>query len=165
VEDTYLEGDHKPEFRCVHAYSDRDYDVFGILAGVREPDWPSISIPRGLPGDVCLPTWQDWQSCGGHTPSWLTFKEIKAYDWSVSIAKVAFTTLEEAKRVKETGARPDVSAKWAASAMGWVEVEWVETAEQAARRFLNAVIPRLEEIAKSDGLTDDEVRIVFWFDS
>ena len=95
----------------------------------------------------------------------MTLKEIKAYDWTVAIMKSAFTHPDEAKRVNETGLRPDVSAKWAHSSMGWVEVDWQEEASEAAKEFLKLVVPKLEEIAQMHGLTEEEVRIVFWFDS
>lgn len=58
-------------------YEGRDYELFGILAGVRGSRTP-ISYPKGLPVDVTYDVkrlydlWE-WDT---HSSSWLTFDEI-----------------------------------------------------------------------------------------
>ena len=55
----------------------RDYELFGLLAGVRDSNVTPISDPKGwesLPHNYLNPNDTYW---GDHTPSWLTFKELK----------------------------------------------------------------------------------------
>lgn len=44
-------------------------------------------------------------------------------------------------------------------------VQWEETYEQAAGRFSTHVLPMLSAYALAQGLKDDELRIVFFFDN
>lgn len=66
-------------------WSDRNYPLFGILAGVRG-DGPPIAEPRGLPIDLGLEgrEWADPNnlhsqdiSYGDHSASWLTLQELQ----------------------------------------------------------------------------------------
>lgn len=61
-------------------YHNRNYELFGILAGVRRSDLPKIAETRGVPADVTAETLSaaSWD----HTPSWLTVAEVLAYDWN-----------------------------------------------------------------------------------
>ena len=61
----------------VEIYDGREYELFGILAGVRGNSTP-ISYPKGLPVDVSNEVMQDHDSWGWetHSASWLTFDEI-----------------------------------------------------------------------------------------
>lgn len=64
---------------------DRSYDLFAVLANVRnyclaEP----ISQPRGLPDDVStmVRRWSEYDDDELHSHSWLSLAELRAYDWS-----------------------------------------------------------------------------------
>lgn len=60
-------------------FSDRWYDLFGFLAGVRRTEVEPISKPRGLPDDFeRLDNEPNWE----HSFSWLTIKELEEYDYS-----------------------------------------------------------------------------------
>src|SRR4051812_30953049 len=63
---------------CKHIYSDRNYDLFGVLAGVRGDDdyFIPIELPRGLPEDVCPEVLEDYRVLCGHSCSWYTLKEL-----------------------------------------------------------------------------------------
>lgn len=78
-------------------FHDRNYNLFAILAGVRNGyDLESISEPRGLPDDLSLelrklnyddPLYVESEdsndiSLGDHSQSWLTLAELLAFDWS-----------------------------------------------------------------------------------
>lgn len=65
-------------------YHDRDYLLFGILAGVRDRSLPPIAKPRGLPADMSSEVRARSESYGidGHSHSWLTLAELLAHDWS-----------------------------------------------------------------------------------
>lgn len=58
-------------------YEGRDYELFGILAGVRGSRTP-ISDPKGLPVDVTdyVKRLYDLWGWNNHSASWLTFDEI-----------------------------------------------------------------------------------------
>lgn len=72
-----------------HHYSvpdiDRDYQLFGRLAGVRDASQTLIVEPRGIPDDATFLTRYDCDSVwgsDGHTPSWLTSIEAeKVAEW------------------------------------------------------------------------------------
>lgn len=69
----------------VEIYDGRNYELFGILAGVRGNSTP-ISYPKGLPIDVTDEVLQDYDSWewATHSASWLTFDEIynSRFDYS-----------------------------------------------------------------------------------
>lgn len=80
------------KLNIVEPYSDRNYELFGALAGVRGWAEP-IATPRGIPSDVSdgvsdkYNIEKDW---GIHTPSWLSLLELiaaaqdkKTYDKNV----------------------------------------------------------------------------------
>lgn len=83
-------------------YDDRNYDLFAILANVRNgfgfagvstgSGFNIISEPRGWPEDCC-PELQAMDI--DHTPSWLTLAEILAFDWTQVTTKIGWVTLEE----------------------------------------------------------------------
>lgn len=85
---------YKPEHRKIgdnfeytenyYGYSDRHYDLFGILAGVRVYGCEPIVEPRGIPVDVSRGVKADFEDWGSdaHTPSWLTLREVLDFDWS-----------------------------------------------------------------------------------
>ena len=47
----------------------------------------------------------------------------------------------------------------------YIQVQWGVVYKEVAADFLEQVMPRLEALAKKNGLDNDEVRIVFNFDS
>lgn len=58
-------------------YDGRNYELFGILAGVRGNITP-ISYPKGLPFDVTdevKSLYESWEGCA-HSASWITLDEI-----------------------------------------------------------------------------------------
>lgn len=75
-------------------YRSRNYDLFGILANVRNgrgfagvptgTGFNPISEPRGLPEDVSpeVKAISDRWDGNGHSHSWLTLAELLAYDWN-----------------------------------------------------------------------------------
>ncbi|MCI0665666.1 MAG: hypothetical protein L0220_31805 [Acidobacteria bacterium] len=74
-------------------YSDRNYDLFGILANVRNgwgaagsdtgDGFKPIAMPKGLPSDVSTKVKAESDAWGddSHSHSWITLEELKAYDW------------------------------------------------------------------------------------
>lgn len=98
----YRYGDpESKEMEWPSPYRDRSYDVFGILANVRNGSgfagietgdgWPFMSEPRGLPDDICTQYRTANESedgarlwFGDHSFSHLTLREILAFDRSQS---------------------------------------------------------------------------------
>lgn len=76
-------------------FDSRNYDLFGILNGVRTDHWPQVEHQQGWPEDFhrdqALPDprmqrWEypPWPRClGDHSFMWVTLDQLKAYDWSV----------------------------------------------------------------------------------
>ncbi len=64
-----------------HPYIQRNYTLFGLMAGVRDTSIRPICLPRGLPADMSVPTRIDYYGfCGGHpwahSSSWFGLPEI-----------------------------------------------------------------------------------------
>lgn len=82
-------------------YDCRNYELFGILAGVRGSSEP-ISYIKGLPSDVTddvKSLYDSWEG-GAHSASWLTFNEIynsRFYYENASLQHISFD-MRRAKR-------------------------------------------------------------------
>jgi len=85
---------------CVGSFLTRDYNLFGVLAGVRWYDpsweWEPIAPNRGLPDDVSYEVrsscmmydekqreWVDDED--HHSTTWMLLSEIKAFNWDKKI--------------------------------------------------------------------------------
>lgn len=99
-------------------YGDRNYDLFAILANVRNghgfagvktgEGFVPISEPRGIPNDASSEYRAYAESWGmyGHSHSYLTVAEIMAYDWTQTTKKQGWVTRKQYARYKVRGA-PD----------------------------------------------------------
>lgn len=173
-------------------YSDRNYQVFAMLAGVRATWFAGadgglfvpISKPRGLPDDVSplvAADGSDW----GHDHSWFTVEELMAVDWYENkITQRGWVDPSTFHRWDKRGIPPE---RWARVVTG-PNVEHL-TNEEMRDAFPSTVEPRrttyytliewtlpwsealgsfagvllrLFYIAKDDPAG---TRIVFWFDS
>lgn len=123
-------------------YDGRNYDLFAILADVRNgrgsggiktgEGFNPIAEPKGLPNDVSAEVKKhsdDWYG-DGHSHSYFTVKELKDYDWGQITMKRGSISLSEYKRIKESGVSPD---SWSGSISGG-NIETVD--EQTADRLL-----------------------------
>jgi len=62
----------------------RNYVFYAVLAGVRNYcNVTPISFPKGMPQETGVMSRVEAEEDGpdGHTHSWLTYKELKDYDW------------------------------------------------------------------------------------
>lgn len=83
---------------------DRNYWLFGILAGVRSVSFTAIKEPRGIPDDASkgvLAAWDDYRG-DGHTPSYYTLKELLDIK-KTNIIVTGFVDLENYKEIKKKG--------------------------------------------------------------
>lgn len=95
--------------------NDRNYDLFGILADVRnasgfagiqrlEQGWPAIAPERGYPDAFdhdCDMHDRVWM--GDHSHTWLTLAELFAYPWTTTRQRVGLVTLEQFTQRLTTG--------------------------------------------------------------
>lgn len=168
-------------------YSDRNYDVFAALAGVRngtgfagvyrhDPITP-IAEPRGVPEDAtpeALALLSD-----GHTPTWLMLEEVMNYDWDQPLHRGGVVSLEEFKTYLDDG-KPDgwcggisgpkivfVSPEVATQMVRegkqdpntYVPLRWGDSLRPSAEAFLD----RMKMLAAEAG--ERPTRLVFDFDS
>lgn len=124
-------------------YSGRDYELFGWLTGgiVRCDTDTALDAPRGIPQDVDYEIEKEYNNWNGdaHSASYFTLKELKeAYS-------------EIPKKVYEFDT-------WGESTTKKVKNEF----RKRVKYFLNTIEVLVETIGWFD---DDEIRIVFWFDS
>lgn len=175
----------------VHPYSGRNYELFAILADVRNgygfagvdtgDGWTPITSPRGIPDDVSEYMKWEFDHNLEHTPGWLTLQELADYDWLGSrTRKRGWVGREEYARFKSEG-QPQ---SWSGFVSGggvrhisneemesepmdaksvYTQVEWENSAYECCRGFVDETIPALQAIANTEGVRD--LRIVFYFDS
>lgn len=95
--------DAYPGLKLPACFTGRNYQLFGILADVRNGSWgfrwPSIAPDRGLPDDIDPePSDEDlWARenpgdgnfwLGDHSHTWMTLEEIEDYPWDTTGARV-----------------------------------------------------------------------------
>lgn len=179
-----------PEFHD-HPYSGRNYDLFGILADVRNgrgfagiktgEGFVPISEPKGLPEDVSGEIKKDSDDYGydGHSHSYFTLKELKSYDWSRNTAIYGVVTKEEFLKLKSENKTPTSYCGWVSGQNiivvseqdfdqhkdyldkeVYVQMQWSESYKEASGNFLERISEQLEPFG-----SDEDVRIVFWFDN
>lgn len=88
-------------------YSDRNYNLFAILADVRNgrgfagiktgEGFNPISHPRGLPDDVTAEVKEisDRWDCDGHSHSYFTLRDLLDYDWTQTTGLQGWCNMEE----------------------------------------------------------------------
>lgn len=211
TEDGFTRVDYEP-------LNDRNYDFFGLLAGVRREVPNPIAAGRGTPEDI---SW-DESECGflgDHSFSWVSLADIEAYDFthsqdhegwvnphgyaefkvdgrpssysqSVGGGSVRHVTNRDMEIVisKAIGPREDGShwpfhdlwhhhgpAADAAATQLRIEafafgspytlVKWQQPYYENAKELLLRALPRMWKERRDHGLTSEQVRIVFGFDS
>lgn len=105
-------------------YLGRNYDLFAILANVRNSTgfangrtlhgFKPISNPKGLPEDASDEV-KELLDNYGYGYSYFTLKELKDYDWEQQIVRVGVITEEQYVKMKETRQNPDT---WCGGAGG-----------------------------------------------
>lgn len=173
-------------------YDNRNYKVFAILANVRNGygfagcptgrGFKSISEPKGLPDDASKEVKEHSESWGvdGHSHSYLTLKELEAYDWDQVTWLQGVINANEYLVFKKEG-RP---RGWSGGVFGanvrnisqeqmeaeikagtadcntYCSVEWRVTYRECAQHFIEDMFPKMRALGKPEN-----VRIVFWFDN
>jgi len=95
---------------------DQDYDLFAILANVRNEcryqgdRFDSISDRRGFPEDISAEA-RDEGCTGDHSATWMTLSEILAFDWTRAVNKYGYLNgieFERWERNRRWAPIPDV---------------------------------------------------------
>ena len=154
---------------------DRTYDLFGILAGVRNYVHAiPISKPKGLPVKPSFTAKEDierWDA-DGHSHSWLTWNEIKEYDWDQEsqdgrISTIDLATGKEVSKASYTGLQ-DLSEEEVRE-RGFELKFLTRTTKELVPFMWRGFFEFMRHIAEGDGEAKgyggENVRIVFWFDN
>lgn len=124
---------------------------------------------------------------GDHSHSWLTLAEIIGFDWNQETHKSGWINGPTRKKLLESGDKwpsnwcggisggkvEHVSLALLDSRLGegeicqdvYAEYTWPIAYHESCKTFLTKTVPSLEKIATDEGLTPDDIRIVFGFDS
>jgi len=162
-EENNEDGENKYELNS--AYKHRNYELFSILADVRnDSENKPIAEPKGLPEDISYVVKAEsdkWDS-DGHSHSFFTMKEL--YDYYEQNNIVKFSGLVDANGVKEieAGEMPN----WWCKGSTQKELVWKEW--QQENYVLKNFIETLEKHFESDFYNKEDsekFRIVFWFDN
>lgn len=147
--DAWVEDEDMPGRKTLpykgHFYNNRNYDLFAILADVRNgkgfagcgtgSGFEPLSPPKGLPPDVCEEIKIESDSLGsdGHSHSWCTLAELLSYDWTRRTNKSGWLNGKEyfewCRYNKENGKGPE---SWCGGVTGQ-RISHVPEAEMSAK--------------------------------
>lgn len=177
--------------KCDHPFKRRNYDVFAMLANVRNgrgfagcdtgDGFVPISEPRGLPDDVTPEVRAESDKWGGdgHSHSWLTLAELLAYDWNQTTRHRGWVDADEYKAFKEDGRPKSWCGGVSGSAVRHVSHQEMEQRiadggaahcytlvewEESYAVSAAAFLEKTIPALRELGAPED-VRLVFWFDN
>lgn len=103
----------QPGKRREHWYHNRNYNVFAVLANVRNGygfagvmtgrGFNVIAEPRGLPEDLSYELEAHLANRVEHTPTWLNLREVEEFDWSQTTYLCGVVNAREYLNWKKTG--------------------------------------------------------------
>jgi hypothetical protein len=161
---------YEQEYTIVPIYKNRWYELFSVLADVRNyNNIEPISQPKGIPEDCCEEIKKEcerWDG-DGHSHSYFTLKELEEYAGKKIKTKYqGYMHPDEAEKV-DKGEMPSV---WCAatSIKTFVYREW-EFEENILQPIIDAMYERAREVFwwYGDQIKEkvNDLRIVFWFDN
>lgn len=165
--------DGEREMDVKSLYSGGDYDLFSVLANVRNYSNNSfITEGRGLPDDICLKTKKEADRFlgDGHSHGYFTLKEmVDYYKENPTIKRSGMVSKEAAEKLETTEETPNSWAGWTDPSLGWIYKEWEDPSPLS--RLVDKLIERrneefwmpIDNMEESE--QDDKIRIVFWFDN
>lgn len=142
---------------------DRDYDWFGILAGVsNHVNAKPISRLRGVPDDVSpklIKEIASWDGLDGHSCSWLSLEDFSEHDWENISIDGRMSTIDR-KTGKELN-RTFGTAKWSVESDLFEYKNLPRVAKNLMPKEWEKFLNKMEVLASKYG--PENVRIVFWF--
>jgi hypothetical protein len=146
---------------------DRNYNFFGIIAGVRRDDntiFEPRGIPKGLSSDVEA-LYEHWKP-DAHSESYLTLADLKSIDQNQMIKISGLMKTEQLEKCKADFAKGNYDSGHlypycqGTNASGYAAFEL----EIPLIKKVPQLLEWIEHLEKAPG-TDEEKRIVFWFDN
>lgn len=175
----YYIGDSPHEvdpYSVVEVCDDRNYELFAVLADVRNYDgMPYIDEPRGIPDNACAKTHRDYNAWGedAHSASWFTLKELIEYRAGAgsTIKRSGMVSPEDAEKLDATGEEPRMWCGYT-SDKSWVYREW-EVEYNPLDKLIAELKRRGEELylwysfhSEEEFMERaDKLRFIFWFDN
>lgn len=142
--------------------NDRDYDWFGLLAGVRNyVNADPIANPRGAPIDASVKIAKKIDYYGlGRTYSWLTYEDFLDYNWDSMFIDGRKSTIDR-KTGEELG-KARYSDRWGSEPDLYEYKNMRRVARDLITKEWEKFLNKMELLALKYG--PENVRIVFWFD-
>jgi len=164
------DGEQKMEVK--NLYRNRNYDLFTLLAGVRDYTGatPFIADPRGIPEDASPQTKEEAQRWGGdgHTHSWLTLAEIREFHESGPTKKYTGLITQEDSKNLDKGKFPN---SWCQGSSDdtLVRREW-EMPVDDLKYLIEPLVERMKDFFwiytdEYDREIEKKIRVVFFFDN
>ena len=168
-------------FEPIPVYNGRDYELFGLLAGVRGSshffggDYGYLVEPRGLPKDMSVQAQLEWENgkdehgkMWWHTPTWYDFCELDTYayllnDFNKEMKKKNKKIGELEKKINELENKDEEDERDC-----WFEDEYENEDDYNGIDSLVSFVDCLKDILRKYGIYHPkvgEIRIVMWFDS
>jgi hypothetical protein len=139
----------------------RCYELFAILANVRNyDDIPFISEPRGIP-EGCSTEFEVFSKswgADGHSHSHLTLRELKGYDVDQEFEDQSLILSRDTMGNITSTCRATTGEHLGKVGKRKVFDLW-------GRETWDDLIKDMEHIRDRNGITDDDVRLVFFFDN
>jgi hypothetical protein len=165
-------------------YSERNYLLFGFLAGVRFEEVQHFAV-KGFPTDASPEITKIFEKWGpdAHTPSYLTFEELNSVDWDNYTIKCFGYVAEEYQEIFERELAKPIHKRnylliealnYYPDDINGKHCEWDAPIRYAFREFYEKVVEDLflylpywdyEEDEDGEDFDPSNVRIVFWFDN
>jgi hypothetical protein len=180
-----LMPDKESKFEQTRFYYNRNYLLFGLLAGVHNENVTPLVAPRGIPEDLSKALKDNWDSGASdyHTPSHFLLSELLTFKES-KIANTGYVNVLNYKKFKKVGypdtwrydiwmgsnkacvdnARMERVMKMAAflgDVEYFTEIAWEQPVKTIAPDFWEDALKRLQELDPNP----ENVRCVFWFDN
>lgn len=169
--DKWSNDDGYPSVKYEDQYfTDRNYQLFGLLArGVREEHDFSFA-KRGLPFDACeeIKRCSDNWGCDGHSHSYLFLHELKAILAFTKQQKLTVSGMKDSKelaalRESIASGSPDWDLLWPYCQFTNIPSHENFEIDVPASLYFEDALERI--IAGFDGIDGDNHRIVFFFDN
>lgn len=151
-------------------FTERNYQLFGLLSKGVRCDHPYAFAPRGIPFDCCPEVAADYKrwDCDAHSANFLFLPELKAMREHLKRVTIEVSGMKDADELKAL--RQDIakgSPDWSKlfPYCGWTSATNYEefTLEVPADFYMGKSLQKL--IDMFDGIEGDNHRVVFWFDN
>lgn len=166
------------DIEIIYPYEERDYGLFGILAGVKTYSDKQIDEPRGLPDNISTETKAIFDGCEDyHTPTYFTLKELLDYEKKYKKVNVWMTDddyIEFIQLDKDPTVLDDLNVVYENPKMHGFKRRKINMLYSGYKTFLRAIKYRARDVldhrhifSKKTLYKDyaDKFRVIIWFDN